>query len=72
MKKVKIYDQEKYDWALDSALKALSREDKKAFMNRIWDMSVVSNISQTDILYMFAQSVYSTSLLSSFIFGGHK
>lgn len=72
MKEVKIYDQEKYDWALDSALKALSREDKKAFMNRIWDMSVVSNISQTDILYMFAQSVYSTSLLSSFIFGGHK
>lgn len=72
MKEVKIYDQEKYDWALDSALKALSREDKKAFMNRIWDMSVVSNISQTDILYMFAQSAYSTNLLSSFIFGGHK
>ncbi len=72
MKEVKIYDQEKYDWALDSALKALSREDKKAFMNRIWDMSVVSNISQTDILYMFAQSAYSTSLQSSFIFGGHK
>ena len=56
MKEVRIYDQEKYDWALDSALKALSREDKKAFMNRIWDMSVVSNISQTDILYMFAQT----------------
>lgn len=72
MKKVRIYDQEKYDWALDSALKALSRENKKAFMNRIWDMSVVSNISQTDILYMFAQSAYSTSLISSFIFGGHK
>ena len=72
MKEVRIYDQEKYDWALDSALKALSREDKKAFMNRIWDMSVVSNISQTDILYMFAQSVYSTSLISSFIYGGHK
>ena len=72
MKEVKIYDQEKYDWALDSALKALSREDKKAFMNRIWDMSVVSNISQTDILYMFAQSAYSTNLLSSFIFGVHK
>lgn len=31
MKEVKIYDQEKYDWALDSALKALSREDKKSF-----------------------------------------
>lgn len=72
MKEVRIYDQEKYDWALDSALKALSREDKKAFMNRIWDMSVVSNISQTDILYMFAQSTYSTSLISSFIYGGHK
>ena len=72
MKEVKIYDQEKYDWALDSALKALSREDKKAFMNRIWDMSVVSNISQTDILYMFAQSAYSTRLISSFIYGGHK
>lgn len=25
MKEVRIYDQEKYDWALDSALKALSR-----------------------------------------------
>lgn len=72
MKEVRIYDQEKYDWALDSALKALSREDKKAFMNRIWDMSVVSNISQTDILYMFAKSAYSTSLISSFIYGGHK
>lgn len=72
MKEVRIYDQEKYDWALDSALKALSREDKKAFMNRIWDMSVVSNISQTDILYMFAQSAYSTSLISSLIYGGHK
>lgn len=72
MKEVKIYDQEKYDWALDSALKALSREDKKAFMNRIWDMSVVSNISQTDIIYMFAQSAYSTSLIASFIYGGHK
>lgn len=72
MKEVRIYDQEKYDWALDSALKALSREDKKAFMNRIWDMSVVSNISQTDILYMFAQSAYKTSLTSSFIYGGHK
>lgn len=72
MKEVKIYDQEKYDWALDSALKALSREDKKAFMNRIWDMSVVSNISQMDILYMFAQTSYSTSLQSSFIYGGHK
>lgn len=72
MKKVRIYDQEKYDWALDSALKALSREDKKAFMNRIWDMSVVSNMAQTDILYMFAQTSYSTSLISSFIYGGHK
>lgn len=72
MKEIRIYDQEKYDWALDSALKALSREDKKAFMNRIWDMSVVSNISQTDILYMFAQSAYSTSLISNFIYGGHK
>lgn len=72
MKKVKIYDQEKYDWALDSALKALSREDKKAFMNRIWDMSVATNLDQMDILYMFAQTSYSTSLQSSFIFGGHK
>lgn len=57
---------------MDSALDALYREDKKAFMNRIWDMSVVSNISQTDIIYMFAQSAYSTSLISSFIYGGHK
>lgn len=72
MKEVRIYDQEKYDWALDSALKALSREDRKAFMNRIWDMSVVSNMAQTDILYMFAQTSYSTSLISSFIYGGHK
>ena len=72
MKEVRIYDQEKYDWALDSALKALSREDRKAFMNRIWDMSVVSNMAKTDILYMFAQTSYSTSLISSFIYGGHK
>lgn len=36
MKKVRFYDEEKYKWALDSALDALSREDKKAFMNRVW------------------------------------
>ncbi|WP_195589362.1 hypothetical protein [Lactobacillus paragasseri] len=72
MKKYKIFDKEKFNWAMDSALDALYREDKKAFMNRIWDMSVVSNISQTDIIYMFAQSAYSTSLISSFIYGGHK
>ena len=72
MKEVKIYDQEKYKWALDSALDALSREDKKAFMNRVYDMSVATNLDQMDILYMFAQTSYSTSLQSSFIFGGHK
>lgn len=72
MKKVRFYDEEKYKWALDSALDALSREDKKAFMNRVWDMSVASNLDQVDIIYMFAQSVYSTSLISSFIYGGHK
>lgn len=72
MKEVRIYDQEKYDWALDSALKALSREDKKAFMTRVFDMSVASNLDQMDILYMFAQTSYSTSLISSFIYGGHK
>lgn len=36
MKKVRFYDEEKYKWALDSVLDALSREDKKAFMNRVW------------------------------------
>lgn len=72
MKKVRFYDEEKYKWALDSALDALSREDKKAFMNRVWDMSVASNLDQVDIIYMFAQSVYSSSLISSFIYGGHK
>lgn len=72
MKKVRMYDQEKYDWALDSALKALSREDKKAFMTSVFDMSVASNLDQIDILYMFAQTSYLTSLQSSFIFGGHK
>lgn len=72
MKEVKIYDQEKCKWALDSALDALSREDKKAFMNRVYDMSVATNLDQMDILYMFAQTSYSTSLQSSFIFGGHK
>lgn len=72
MKKVRFHDEEKYKWALDSALDALSREDKKTFMNRVWDMSVASNLDQMDILYMFTQSAYSTSLLTSFIFGGHK
>lgn len=72
MKEVKIYDQEKYKWALDSVPDALSREDKKAFMNRVYDMSVATNLDQMDILYMFAQTSYSTSLQSSFIFGGHK
>lgn len=72
MKKVRFHDEEKYKWALDSALDALSREDKKAFMNRVWDMSVASNLDQVDIIYMFAQSVYSSSLISSFIYGGHK
>ena len=72
MKKVRFYDEEKYRWALDSALDALSREDKKTFMNRVFDMSVASNLDQMDILYIFAQTSYSTSLLSSFIFGGHK
>ena len=41
-------------------------------MNRVWDMSVASNLDQVDIIYMFAQSAYSTSLISSFIYGGHK
>lgn len=72
MKKVRFYDEEKYKWALDSALDALSREDKKAFMNRVWDMSVASNLDQVDIIYMFAQSVYLSSLISSFIYGGHN
>ena len=72
MKKIRFYDEEKYKWALDSALDALSREDKKTFMNRVFDMSVASNLDQMDILYIFAQTAYSTSLLSSFIFGGHK
>lgn len=34
MKEVRIYGQEKYDWALDSALDALYREDKNTFMKR--------------------------------------
>ena len=51
---------------------ALSREDKKTFMTRVFDMSVASNLDQMDILYMFAQTSYSTSLISSFIYGGHK
>ena len=72
MKKIRFHDEEKYKWALDSALDALSREDKKAFMNRVYDMSVATNLDQMDILYMFAQTSYSTCLLSSFIFGGHK
>lgn len=72
MKRVKIYDQEKYKWALDSALDALGREDRTLFMTRVEDMVTVSNASKVDILYMFAQSAYSTSLISSFIYGGHK
>ena len=68
----KVIRGENNGWALDSALDALSREDKKTFMNRVFDMSVASNLDQMDILYIFAQTAYSTSLLSSFIFGGHK
>ncbi len=50
MKKIRFYDEEKYKWALDSALDALSREDKKTFMTRVFDMSVASNLDQMDIL----------------------
>ena len=59
MKKIRFYDEEKYKWALDSALDALSREDKKTFMTRVFDMSVASNLDQMDILYIFAQTAYS-------------
>lgn len=72
MKEVRIYDQEKYDWALDSALDALYREDKNTFMKRVTDMKLSSEMTEQDILYMFAQSAYKTSLTSSFIYGGHK
>lgn len=72
MKEVRIYDQEKYDWVLDSALDALYREDKNTFMKRVTDMELSSEMTEQDILYMFAQSAYKTSLTSSFIYGGHK
>lgn len=72
MKEVRIYDQEKYDWALDSALDALYREDKNTFMKRVTDMKLSIEMTEQDILYMFAQSAYKTSLTSSFIYGGHK
>lgn len=42
MKRVKIYDQEKYKWALDSALDALGREDRTLFMARVDDMVTVT------------------------------
>ena len=69
MKKVRFYDEEKYRWALDSALDALSREDKKTFMNRVFDMSVASNLVQMDIFYIFGQTANSPSVLTSVILG---
>jgi hypothetical protein len=72
MKKAKIFDKEKFDWAMDSALDALYREDKNIFMKRVTDMELSSEMTEQDILYMFAQSAYTTSLTSSFIYGGHK
>lgn len=72
MKKIKIYDKEKFDWALDSAFDALSSSDKTKFMKRVADIQSVSNMSETDVLYMFVQSAYETSITTSFIYGGHK
>lgn len=72
MKKAKIFDKEKFDWALDSALNALYRQDKETFMKRVTDMELSSEMNEKDILYMFALSAYTTSLTSSFIYGGYK
>lgn len=72
MKKAKIFDKEKFDWALDSALNALYHQDKETFMKRVTDMELSSEMNEKDILYMFALSAYTTSLTSSFIYGGHK
>lgn len=72
MKKYKIFDKEKFNWAMDSAFDALYREDKNIFMKRVTDMRLSSEMTEQDILYMFAQSAYTTSLTSSFIYGGHK
>lgn len=72
MKKIKIYDKEKFDWALDSAFDALSSNDKTKFMKRVADIQSVSNMGETDVLYMFIQSAYETSIITSFIYGGHK
>jgi hypothetical protein len=72
MKKAKIFDKEKFDWAIDSALDALYREDKNLFMKRVTDIALSSEMTEQDILYMFAQSAYTTSLMSNFIYGGHK
>lgn len=72
MKKYKIFDKEKFDWAMDSALDALYREDKNIFMKRVTDMELSSEMTERDILYMFAQSAYTTGLTSNFIYGGHK
>lgn len=33
---------------------------------------LTSEMTEQDILYMFAQSAYTTGLTSSFIYGGHK
>ena len=38
MKKYKIFDKKKFDWAMDSALDALYREDKNIFMKRVTDI----------------------------------
>lgn len=72
MKKAKIYDKEKFDWAVDSAFDALGSWDKAKFMKRVTDIQSVSDMSKTDVLYMFVQSAYETSIRTSFIYGGHK
>ncbi|MDK7952171.1 hypothetical protein [Lactobacillus paragasseri] len=72
MKRAKIFDKEKFDWALDSALNALYRQDEETFMKRVTDMELSSEMNEKNILYMFALSAYTTSLTSSFIYGGHK
>lgn len=46
MKKYKIFDKEKFNWAMDSAFDALYREDKNIFMKRVTDMGLSSEMTE--------------------------
>lgn len=51
MKKYKIFDKEKFNWAMDSAFDALYREDKNIFMKRVTDMGLSSEMTEKEYIF---------------------